>query len=120
APTSFLYLPRVCRTHVPVSLLMPRLPAMPPLFPYTTLFRSAVLAIDAPPPENAPPRLKQGGALWKRQAPQTPRGGPRVASDFRQDRKSTTSELQSLTNLVCRLLLEKKKHSTRARSVHNT
>src|SRR5262249_61245132 len=28
------------------------------------------------------------------------------------DRKSTTSELQSLTNLVCRLLLEKKNHHT--------
>src|SRR5262249_60810103 len=29
-----------------------------------------------------------------------------------------TSELQSLTNLVCRLLLEKKKHMTRHRSMY--
>src|SRR2546430_8062775 len=30
----------------------------------------------------------------------------------RADRKSTTSELQSQSNLVCRLLLEKKKNQT--------
>src|SRR5712672_3827761 len=32
-----------------------------------------------------------------------------AASAWRQDRKSTPSELQSLAYLVCRLLLEKKK-----------
>src|SRR5262249_62028061 len=34
-----------------------------------------------------------------------------LSSSANQDRKKHTSELQSLTNLVCRLLLEKKKHT---------
>src|SRR5438093_9119233 len=37
-------------------------------------------------------------------------------TDGRVRSEEHTSELQSLTNLVCRLLLEKKKH----RNVHNT
>src|SRR2546430_15418024 len=67
--------------------LMIRRPPRSTLFPYTTLFRSAV-------------------------------GGPRPGSDTVVRRQLTrvlqrseehTSELQSQSNLVCRLLLEKKK-----------
>src|SRR5437899_5156015 len=58
------------------------------LFPYTTLFRS---------------RRRTGG-YW--------RGSPSVAARTASASRSEehTSELQSLRHLVCRLLLEKKKH----------
>src|SRR6476619_7571549 len=72
--------------------LMIRRPPRSTLFPYTTLFRSR--------------RPGPGGAA-------NPAPDPRSAPV--QDRSEEhTSELQSLTNLVCRLLLEKKKTRTRA------
>src|SRR5260370_29700050 len=64
--------------------LMIRRPPRSTLFPYTTLFRSAL-------------RWKTPSASWK--AP-TARGCCRS--------EEHTSELQSHLNLVCRLLLEKK------------
>src|SRR6266446_9227745 len=64
--------------------LMIRRPPRSTLFPYTTLFR---------------PRAPRPGP------PRTPRGGRRVGSRSEEH----TSELQSPCNLVCRLLLEKKK-----------
>src|SRR5262249_56618944 len=65
---------------------MRRRPPRSTLFPYTTLFRS---------------RSDAGGP------PHAPSGG---RSPHRRERSEEhTSELQSLTNLVCRLLLEKKK-----------
>src|SRR5262249_61699363 len=72
------------------------------LFPYTTLFRSPT----------ARARLSARAARFRRlhrhqrQAAAVPR------QDHRQLGRSEehTSELQSLTNLVCRLLLEKKKN----------
>src|SRR5829696_8875712 len=66
---------------------MIRRPPRSTLFPYTTLFRSS-RARPAARDAAAPPR-------W---------GRPRPARS-----EEHTSELQSLTNLVCRLLLEKKK-----------
>src|SRR5258706_3948300 len=68
---------------------MIRRPPRSTLFPYTTLFRS----LDA--------REKFGELVS---------GGQRRFL-FRRPKRSEehTSELQSLTNLVCRLLLEKKK-----------
>src|SRR5713101_9721942 len=65
--------------------LMIRRPPRSTLFPYTTLFRS--------PPRPSPPRAAWPG--WD------PRRGWRS--------EEHTSELQSHVNLVCRLLLEKKK-----------
>src|SRR5947199_7967757 len=82
---------------------MIRRPPRSTLFPYTTLFRSAVVERDedaASSPGCAP------GLASRRDA--------RI-SDDRKDgiraRRSEehTSELQSLRHLVCRLLLEKKK-----------
>src|SRR5688572_33071029 len=75
--------------------LMIRRPPRSTLFPYTTLFRS-----------------RRSGA--RRQA-QGSRGGPAgarragVAEISRPRSEEHTSELQSQSNLVCRLLLEKKK-----------
>src|SRR5438093_2910889 len=68
------------------------------LFPYTTLFRSLRhLSVTA---------AVRNLALW------TPYGGidPELNEFGRSEEH--TSELQSLTNLVCRLLLEKKNKNT--------
>src|SRR6266498_5274511 len=69
--------------------LMIRRPPRSTLFPYTTLFRSR------PPP---PARSGRSG----------PTAMPRARSE------EHTSELQSRPHLVCRLLLEKKKHTINA------
>src|SRR5437016_7502086 len=82
---------------------MIRRPPRSTLFPYTTLFRSP--GAQAPERPGQPRRLP----------------GVRPAQDLHSCRRARgvrdgmprseehTSELQSLTNLVCRLLLEKKK-----------
>src|SRR5256885_12891847 len=84
---------------------MIRRPPRSTLFPYTTLFRST------------PPRISTadgGRSGW-------PGPGRRSAARWRSEEH--TSELQSPCNLVCRLLLEKKKkihrnaHTNRAPSV---
>src|SRR5437588_1912186 len=72
--------------------LMIRRPPRSTLFPYTTLFRSAA---------GGPDRLPAGAAE---------RPG-RAAPDDRRSEEHT-SELQSHSDLVCRLLLEKKKKKT--------
>src|SRR5262245_62890798 len=74
------------------SITMPRRPGAR-LFPYTTLFRSAVrlaLRPRAEPRPGFPPARRRGGQ------------GERPRSE------EHTSELQSLRHIVCRLLLEKK------------
>src|SRR4051812_49664982 len=72
---------------------MIRPPPSSPLFPYPTLFRSARWAALAS-------GLKAGGPT-----------GLQSVDNFLLDGRSEehTSELQSHVNLVCRLLLEKKK-----------
>src|SRR5438270_13856374 len=70
--------------------LMIRRPPRSTLFPYTTLFRSRILNV----------------ALFDGQV----RGAFAMAIGAAQKRSEEhTSELQSQSNLVCRLLLEKKK-----------
>src|SRR2546430_6376182 len=71
--------------------LMIRRPPRSTLFPYTTLFRSA-------------PR-------WRAGSPRSSSGArrPRAAQPKDERSEEHTSELQSQSNLVCRLLLEKKK-----------
>src|SRR2546430_9369075 len=83
---------------------MIRRPPRSTLFPYTTLFRSAVAAID-------PPNLQF------QKYPRVPAGQIAHSADLavvptHPDRSEEhTSELQSQSNLVCRLLLEKKKNT---------
>src|SRR5690606_42126323 len=97
--------------------LLPRRPPMPPHFPYTTLFRSE--RHDCP---------REHGLVFENVSfryPDAPAGSPPVlhgidlhirrgeslalvgATESRSEEH--TSELQSRENLVCRLLLEKKK-----------
>src|SRR2546430_5414515 len=84
--------------------LMIRRPPRSTLFPYTTLFRSRSEAPDRPgwlrrgiralgPGSRSPPRMQ---------------GAP--PGDRLDRSEEHTSELQSQSNLVCRLLLEKKKN----------
>src|SRR2546426_1957022 len=84
---------------------MIRRPPRSTLFPYTTLFRSRAArrsAVARP----APARVQVSHAL-----PQRHRGLSRS--------EEHTSELQSPCNLVCRLLLEKKKKNKKT-SITNT
>src|SRR5258706_11379019 len=74
--------------------LMIRRPPRSTLFPYTTLFRSGPC-----------PRPRRSGTSARRDNPRGYRLRPSPTSRSEEH----TSELQSLTNLVCRLLLEKKK-----------
>src|SRR2546428_5978369 len=80
---------------------MIRRPPRSTLFPYTTLFRSAAGRGD--PGDVAPDR----GRMAEENA-------GRVDADLHVDVRSEehTSELQSRSDLVCRLLLEKKKKKT--------
>src|SRR2546429_4677087 len=70
--------------------LMIRRPPRSTLFPYTTLFRSLVFPVP-----QGQHHLRRGGDGRRRRS------------------EEHTSELQSRLNLVCRLLLEKKKITTR-------
>src|SRR2546430_10097421 len=83
--------------------LMIRRPPRSTLFPYTTLFRSAVPPAERPDARGAARCLPQRARTRGRGA-----GRPiRVRQEHRSEEH--TSELQSQSNLVCRLLLEKKK-----------
>src|SRR5438034_7023757 len=71
------------------------------LFPYTTLFRS----LSRPQPLSAAQSPDDHGGLDR--AEQKQRAGAGGERDVRSEEH--TSELQSHSDLVCRLLLEKKK-----------
>src|SRR5438034_5635583 len=89
--------------------LMTRLPPRSTLFPYTTLFRS-LTATCRPVPLRKPLSIsfhptrcsRIGSSSWTSDSPE--------ASRLRSEEH--TSELQSHSDLVCRLLLEKKKKKT--------
>src|SRR5256886_10391841 len=84
--------------------LMIRRPPRSTLFPYTTLFRSG-----------ADNRIFQAGSL----PDSVYAAAPRV--NFTPGRSEEhTSELQSQSNLVCRLLLEKKKKNKTKRIVESS
>src|SRR5437773_9377648 len=71
---------------------MIRRPPRSTLFPYTTLFRSI-----------------RGSGSGRRRRSRSPRGRPQYRGG-RERSEEHTSELQSHHDLVCRLLLEKKKN----------
>src|SRR5256885_10051956 len=86
---------------------MIRRPPRSTLFPYTTLFRSILVA-----------QLGHGRDQGVAQV-EGCRVGVKGRGIGRAHRSEEhTSELQSPCNLVCRLLLEKKKKTHRARSTH--
>src|SRR2546427_6874264 len=87
---------------------MIRRPPRSTLFPYTTLFRSGEVAAlfcgRAGPGQG---RLAAGVDHFVQAA--DARGGQRIHAADGARSEEHTSELQSQSNLVCRLLLEKKK-----------
>src|SRR5262249_60396096 len=97
-----------------------RRPPKSPLFPYTTLFRSPwtspTSASDCSPSPGATLWSPAATPAW---AGPSPSPWPRLGRGRRPCRSEEhTSELQSLTNLVCRLLLEKK-NRTAADNFHS-
>src|SRR5688572_31631180 len=87
---------------------MIRRPPRSTLFPYTTLFRSTGVSLLDMVKQNPIPVAMVGvGLAW---LVMNGRSGGRTHSRLRGSRSEEhTSELQSQSNLVCRLLLEKKK-----------
>src|SRR5438093_7201945 len=96
---------------------MIRPPPRSTLFPYTTLFRSIYLPMQ--PSHKAEQIHFLDDVVGPSRAPRffESRGGLQV----KRRSEEHTSELQSLTNLVCRLLLEKKKKikKTNINTQHN-
>src|SRR5690606_39771402 len=91
---------------------MLRRPPRSTLFPYTTLFRSIILYDE---------RQRLSGLVEAKIAPILGLDGKPVASKQLGDRSEEhTSELQSRENLVCRLLLEKKKNRQKRKMVIST
>src|SRR2546430_4669490 len=90
---------------------MIRRPPRSTLFPYTTLFRSFSQFAGQDQQSNAEAqRLLEQIELGLKQQPSNPR--LLAARGLALERSEEhTSELQSQSNLVCRLLLEKKKTS---------
>src|SRR2546425_8918099 len=88
---------------------MIRRPPRSTLFPYTTLFRSCAapartrLRVCTPKDRRSMCCRPSAGSEIPR------KWAKRSSRSAAEDRKSHTSELQSLAYLVCRLLLEKKK-----------
>src|SRR5204862_7023777 len=101
-----------------ISLIRP--PPRSTLFPYTTLFRSISFRSPAPcstscRPRGIPPTFRKraaspcsngSAAAARRSALSNDSGGLSLRSE------EHTSELQSRRDLVCRLLLEKKKSTS--------
>src|SRR5438093_5886450 len=87
------YTAHACLQLYTLFFLMIRRPPRSTLFPYTTLFRSV---------DTQAWKLDLAARLGATDVVNAAEGNPVRSEEH-------TSELQSLTNLVCRLLLEKKK-----------
>src|SRR5258708_23304005 len=92
---------------------MIRRPPRSTLFPYTTLFRSALRVVIMKP-------RREIGAVFHRQIclefVQPAAARVRSRREIHRRSEEHTSELQSPDHLVCRLLLEKKKKQSTAAS----
>src|SRR5258706_7446225 len=96
-------------SYILFFFLMIRRPPRSTLFPYTTLFRSTRASAQ---------RLALFLPLPIPTRPQPSQVTSNVPSRRTLRSEEHTSELQSLTNLVCRLLLEKKKEISPLRRLH--
>src|SRR3712207_8510608 len=93
---------------------MIRRPPRSTLFPYTTLFRSTLVGIEMAPDRLFVREPRPGWCLGSRSGGEAVEGAGRVGRHLRScvpRSEEHTSELQSRQYLVCRLLLEKKKHN---------
>src|SRR5206468_12133449 len=101
-------------SHILFFLLIVPLPPTFTLFPYTTLFRSGRHSVDRSGPtrcgcvDRAHDGVRELARRWRHWYPSRDDGRrPRACRAARSEEH--TSELQSRSDLVCRLLLEKKK-----------
>src|SRR5699024_11928345 len=106
----FAHLPPSCAVSLAPSFSPLLVPPCPPPFPYTTLFRS----VDEPfafvvlhPVDHAPHLHVHVGVVGVGRRHRDPVVPLQVLELLRSEEH--TSELQSRFDLVCRLLLEKKK-----------
>src|SRR5688572_31854444 len=90
---------------------MIRRPPRSTLFPYTTLFRSIRAEVVLRPP---------GDGVAARIAGRPCEEALQMMLDDRVRSEEHTSELQSQSNLVCRLLLEKKKTKIKKKITNNS
>src|SRR5437016_7844997 len=97
---------------------MIRRPPRSTLFPYTTLFRSNTGEVVTGDLEGAESLVTGGPVIVAARLEENAQHGEILAGPLTREltrariryrSEEHTSELQSLTNLVCRLLLEKKK-----------
>src|SRR5260221_9078104 len=95
---------------------MIRRPPRSTLFPYTTLFRSSSsirstsgCSCFSPLARRCATSAMFGGSLLRTENLEKALADTSPASSLRQRSEEHTSELQSHSDLVCRLLLEKKK-----------
>src|SRR5206468_13013943 len=110
---------RQCCTYVLTSPLcltflfvLLRRPPPSTLFPYTTLFRSAAASrCSAASRARRTPTLRQGPRTRRRAASRA--AARRTPARCTSRSEEHTSELQSRSDLVCRLLLEKKNNITK-------
>src|SRR5256885_6450987 len=100
---------------------MIRRPPRSTLFPYTTLFRSPASRGRRQTRQGSVSRSRVGGSKKGRRQPHQTSLRQLSTAGFRRSAigrsEEHTSELQSPCNLVCRLLLEKKKQLSRASAV---
>src|SRR2546430_10030546 len=102
---------------------MIRRPPRSTLFPYTTLFRSRrqvvtlVKIVAADHMKNAGITFQAGRVQGDSIQQMVNALGPSFRDFQRHRSEEHTSELQSQSNLVCRLLLEKKKYHDRCMTV---
>src|SRR5256885_6902574 len=95
---------------------MIRRPPRSTLFPYTTLFRSELgLARGLTPPTVPPTRSHTFRPSRAAPSGRTHLFSQAADGEYAPRSEEHTSELQSACNLVCRLLLEKKKKNKRLR-----
>src|SRR2546427_7751083 len=98
---------------------MIRRPPRSTLFPYTTLFRSVSFGDtirNSVPTLTRRARLGTTSCVWgHRNSPKLGWGAYIRNSSCQVRSEEHTSELQSQSNLVCRLLLEKKNKKTKIR-----
>src|SRR2546430_3529475 len=90
---------------------MIRRPPRSTLFPYTTLFRSSLLPLPGRAEIDATVKSYLDSFTFPRD--------PLEAGNTDGRSEEHTSELQSQSNLVCRLLLEKKKRGNKKRTTRN-
>src|SRR3989440_9166590 len=88
---------------------MIRRPPRSTLFPYTTLFRSRLNAFTCAPAADSGPTRRKNRRTGSPSIVSYGTGAGVVPATTTRRSEEHTSELQSRSDLVCRLLLEKKK-----------